>query len=181
MRNCLRSRVRFFCLFTCLLTCLVLRGSTPATAADTSADSAAVKKALSGHHMEVTATQLEQIAGGKDALITELLALRRDTVTPFVGVRAVKLLLPYSADSRVQTALTEDLKSSEFKGLAQAIALNLVTGAESGESKNVLARTALERSKTDKSFAPFVEPIKSSQDPEMKRIVSDVLTTAQNN
>ncbi len=141
-------------------------------------DSDSIKKALSSRHMDVTRAQLEQMAGGKDALVTELLTLRRDTTTPFVGVRSVKLLLPYSSEARVQSALNEDLGSTEYKGLAEAIALNLVSSTESGESRNVLARVALERAKTDKSFAPFVEPIKSSQDPEMKRIVSDVLAAA---
>ncbi len=122
-----------------------------------------VKGMLGGYHFSGSVDELSAKAGSKEALITELLSLRRDTKTPFVAVRAEKVLLELAGDTRVRTALEEDATSKEFLGLARTVAVHIDKVEDTGV-RRALAGSLLKRSDGDKSISKILQ---ESKDPEI--------------
>lgn len=113
--------------------------------------------------MNLTVQQLEEAAGGEDALVKRLLELRQEEKTPFVGIRAEKLLLGYAGRSDVRAALESDLKSDQLLGLARIVAVN-VDKIEDAETRASLARIAIERGEQDESFRSYAKTLTASAD-----------------
>ena len=131
--------------------------------APAAAHAESVKSLLGGYHFSSSVEDLSSRAGGKEALITELLALRHDSVTPFVAVRAEKVLLELAADSRVQAALEEDSTAKEFLGLARTVAVHIDRVEDAGKRRG-LATSLLNRGDGDKSISKILQ---ESKDPEI--------------
>lgn len=142
----------------------------PATVNEARADE--VVDALSGYHETKTAAQLEQLAGGREALITKLLEIRHQETPPFVGVRAAKLLLGYADDPRVADALAADMGS--YLGLAKVITTN-VDSVNHAPARERLAKLALERASRESKFVPYAKSLTQSKDAAVSKLAKEQL------
>ena len=124
------------------------------------ADASGVEKALIARHPSESDADLEKIAGGKDALIDELLKLRQKKSPPQLSVRAEKALLTYADEERVLAALESDMANAESKGLARTIALHLKK-VKSPLARARLSSEARSRAGRDPSFTPMLREIES--------------------
>ncbi|MFN8391464.1 MAG: hypothetical protein U0136_14345 [Bdellovibrionota bacterium] len=130
---------------------------------------AAVSAAIGGYHPSVTNEQLEQLAGGRESLVQALLEIRNDQTTPFVGVRAERLLLDYADRSDVQAALSADVDSPSSAGLARTVAIHLGR-APSADSQAALARKIVDRANREAEFVPFARTLKDSPEPRVQSV-----------
>lgn len=131
---------------------------------------AKVAAELSGYHSKITTEQLENIAGGKDNLVSSLLKLRTMEKPPFVSIRSEKLLLNYASRADVAAALKSDIQDKNLRGLAGAIALH-IDKIQDQEIRRSLAQMATSRAKEDTEFRSFVTGFGNSIDPEIRRLV----------
>lgn len=133
-----------------------------------------VLSALSQRHFSVTAEDLERTAGGRDALISDLLQLRTYSGLPYVGPRAAKLLLEYADQPQVQEAIQADFKAPDRTGLARVYAVQ-VDKIRSSEARASVARMATTRAADDADFVPYAKSLLYSSDDEVKRVAREVL------
>jgi hypothetical protein len=117
--------------------------------------------------MTTSREQLEEIAGGKDALVAALLELRTDDSTPFVAVRAEKILIGYADRDDVAQALTSDINSTQYAGLARTVSIH-VNDAPTSTARVALGRQLLERAGKDSSFLPYARALEDSTEPELR-------------
>ena len=122
---------------------------------------------------ETTLKDLENLAGGKDQLISILLKYRREEKPPFVGIRAENLLLNYSDNEEVISALESDVNDANFFGLARTIGSN-IDAVQNPSARQRLARAVVSRAKTEKKFESFGRMLKESSDSEVKRLAKDL-------
>ena len=128
-----------------------------------------VLKALSGFHVGATPDGLEQLAGGREALIAALLELRTNNQVPFVGIRAEKMLLSYAGRSDVDQALSADVNSTTNQGLARTVAMHL-DRAPSAELRTSLSEQIVNRANREPGFAPFARALTQSSDPSVRAV-----------
>ena len=128
-----------------------------------------IRTALSARHLPYPRSELERIAGGKDAFIIRLLQLRLETRPPYMPLRAEKMLLAYGDRDDVLSALEEDLRDSERRGLAQLIALH-IDQLPLETSRIRIGREIIERSRRDESYLPFAKMLSESKDPVLRHM-----------
>jgi hypothetical protein len=162
--------------FACVIAVLAALGFQPVLAGVASAQGVPdpVLLALSNRDMTATAPELEQLAGGQDALVAKLLAYRTTETPPFVGIRAEKLLLLYAARSDVKAALESDIGSAKYLGLARIVAVHLDTVPDS-VARQVLAKQVIARAKTDADYMRYAKTLQSSSDAEVSKMAKDAL------
>jgi hypothetical protein len=157
----------------CVIALLLALGFQPVLAsAQDSTDPVLV--ALSNRDMTATAQELEQMAGGKDALVAKLLAYRVTEAPPFVGIRAEKLLLLYADRSDVRAALESDISSPQYLGLARIVAVHLDSVPDS-VARQALARQVIARAKTDDGYMRYAKTLHTSSDAEVSKMAKDSL------
>lgn len=125
--------------------------------------------ALSARHFEMSTAQLEQLAGGEEALVAKLLAVRTQEKPPFAGIRAEKILLEYAHREDVQAALEEDVQSTQYQGLARTIAVNIDSVTDS-TARHRLARGVSERAQRDATFKTYAKSLASSKDEAVRKL-----------
>ena len=129
---------------------------------------------LSQRHMTTTPQDLETLAGGREAVISELLALRTYAGLPFVGPRAAKFLLEYADDTTVQQAMQEDFKGQDHLGLARVYSVH-VDKIKQPEARLAVARMATKKASEDSEFVPYAKGLLYSSDGEVKKLAREVL------
>ena len=129
---------------------------------------------LSSRHLVAAPDQLEKMAGGPEPLAKRLIALRLDQSTPFVGVRAAKLMLGYTRLPEVTKAIQEDIAAEEREGLARVYAVQIDTVPEA-ENRRMIAERLIARGSNSPSFRPFVRVLAESKDPEVLKLAKVAL------
>lgn len=129
---------------------------------------------LSSRHLVAASDQLEKIAGGPEPLAKRLIKLRLDQSTPFVGVRAAKLLLGYTRLPEVSQAIHEDIAAEDREGLARVYAVQIDTIPEP-ENRKVIAERLVARGSNNPAFRPFVRVLAESKDPEVLKVAKAAL------
>lgn len=151
---------------------LLLLGTVVLASAAAAAD---VRALLSLRDGQVSWAQLEQAAGGSDALVSELLRLREDTTRPFVGVRAERLLLRFTASPKVAEAIAQDLAQSTHGPRIRAVAAHLDEVPEDALQVE-LAKTLLDRASRETRMRPNARLLRFSKSErvriEAKRLAS---------
>jgi hypothetical protein len=117
---------------------------------------------------------LEELAGGKDALIPILLKYRDKETPPFIGIRSEKLLLNYTDEAEVVTALEQDVNNPNLFGLARIVSIHLDEVSDS-EARKRLAKVVAERAKRESRFARYGQLLLKSKDSEVQRIAREEL------
>lgn len=130
--------------------------------------------ALSSRHMTVSINQLEEMAGGEDALVAKLLELRTQESPPFAGIRSEQILLRYAHRDDVKAALESDIQSTQYKGLARTITVH-IDKIEDQDARRNLARLALGRAAREADFAPYARNLRNSSDQEVSRLARESL------
>lgn len=148
---------------------LVTEGLVSTAYADDSAQLTAVKGLLGQRHFDGSTVALEQAAGGKENLVALLISLRHDEKTPFVAIRAERLLIDYSDHSDAEAALQADLQDAKMKGLARTVVMHL-DKVKSDSLRQSLARSAMTRAKSEPDFEPYTRSLHSSSDPVVRSI-----------
>jgi hypothetical protein len=128
--------------------------------------------ALSARHFTQTQEELEALAGGKDAFVGKLLAIRKMSGVSFAPVRAAKLLLSYTDRPEVRKALESDLQSEQLAGLAQVVTLH-IDKIENPEFRTHIARIALSRASRDADFQPYARALIDSADPQVRKLARE--------
>lgn len=128
-----------------------------------------VVAALSGRHMNISIEQLEELAGGEDALVETLLQIRTNEQPPFAGIRAEKILLHYAHRSDVQEALEADIKSTQYKGLARTVTVHLDKVSDAS-ARRKLAQKAITRAENDDEFKPYAKQLLKSKDAQVQSL-----------
>ena len=134
----------------------------------TNASKESIRTALSAFEVSQSLTQLESIAGGKDALVAILLSLRNDEETRFVSTRSEQLLLSYADRPEVLSALKSDLDDSTAPGHAIAIVTH-IDSVPSVAPRRELAKSGLARATRDASFHPYARMLTMNDDVEIKK------------
>lgn len=124
---------------------------------------------LSSRHLVADPAQLEKLAGGADPLVKRLLKLRLDQSTPFVGVRAAKLLISYSTNPDVMSAIAEDIATEDREGLARVYAVHIDSAADDA-SRKAIAEQLIARGANSPSFRPFVRVLAECRDGEVVKL-----------
>ena len=133
-----------------------------------------VEKVLSARHIHPKITELEEIAGGEEALVAGLLQLRTDKKRPFLALRAEKYLLRYATREDVEKALEEDLSPGANPRLAQVIAVH-IDSIESQETRRKIALLILERAKADVQFQKYAQVLYGSKDVAVRSLAKEAL------
>ena len=122
-----------------------------------------IHRILSARQINYAEADLEKIAGSKDNLIKILLEMRLEQTAPFVAERAEKLLLTYADIELVETALADDMRSTNTAHLARVITV-YIDRVPSTETRSLLATLAVERAERDPKFRAYVHNLIDSQD-----------------
>lgn len=130
---------------------------------------------LSARHLNASPAQLEKMAGGPDALVKKLLGARLKESTPFLGVRAAKMLLQYTHYPEVLTAIGEDIAAANREGLARVYAVHIDEVREP-EARKEIARRLIDRAGSQPAFRPFARIMQESRDPEVAKLVKENLS-----
>ncbi len=133
------------------------------------APNSAVLNVLSKRHMNETTADLERIAGGRDNLIRELMALRTYQGLPYVGVRAAKFLVAYADAPEVEAAIKEDLQAADRAGLAHVYAIQ-IDKVSSPEARKRIAQGVIDKAQDQPDYSHFARNLLYSNDPEVKRL-----------
>ncbi len=134
-----------------------------------------VTLALGSRHMTASVDDLLEMAGGEDALVEKLLALRTQESPPFVGIRAEKTLLQFAGRPDVQAALEQDVESSQYLGLARTVAVHIDTVPDAN-ARQALARKVIQRGSRESGFSAYARNLKQSSDPEVSRLAREALS-----
>lgn len=113
-------------------------------------------RALAGYHQTASVEELEQLAGGTDALVSRLLELRQLEKPPFVGIRATKILLGFSSRPDVQEALEADMGDESRLGVARILVTHIDSVPDQGFRRR-LAERALLRVRNDPEFGRYAK------------------------
>ena len=152
--------------FLALLVCV---SSVGAQSVSPSVSSDPVLRALEGYHFNKSASELEQIAGGQEQLVSRLLELRGSEKPPFVGIRAVKVLMSYGEREDVRSALLEDMRSASRLGVARTLVVH-IDSVSNRDFRYELARQAVERAVEEESFSRYARALEDSSDERVRRI-----------
>ncbi len=138
------------------------------------ADEAQVIRALSTRDSltPVTISDLENMAGSKENLIEILLKHRRSETPPFVGIRSEKLLLNYTENKQVMSALESDVDDAKYFGLARTIGTHL-DSVSSSTARTRLATAVLRRAQREKRFTMFGRLLLESKDTQVQRLARE--------
>ncbi len=120
-------------------------------------------------HGTPSVESLEQLAGGEDELVALLLEYRTKEQPPFVGIRAQKILLHYAGRSDVAEALSSDVESTTYLGLARVVGVN-IDSVEDSSVRRELAARLIARGKREKDFASYAKSLSQSNDAEVSRL-----------
>jgi len=114
-----------------------------------------VEKLLTERHDNSDLQTLERLAGGKDQLVDELLRLREKETPPYLSVRAEKLLLNFSGEEKVLSALEGDMENPKTQGLARIVALHFDRVSDESARKR-LEKSITERAAREPAFQPYL-------------------------
>jgi hypothetical protein len=131
--------------------------ASPVMAAD------AVEHFLAARDSAVSISDLEKSAGGEEQLVKRLVELRSNTATPFVGVRATKLLFYYSGRSDVSGVLLSDARSSSHQGVIHLLAQH-IDRIQDVDARRSIAQELVRRAATEESLRPHVKLLRASGD-----------------
>lgn len=155
------------CAFTAIASLLVGSGLVSSAQADQ------IEQQLSHRHFVASQESLSKLAGGDDALVARLLELRHSE-TPFVAVRAEKVLLSYADREDVQVAIESDLQSAQMRGLAQVIAVH-IDSVPSPEARMRIAQAALARAERDQSYRVYAKVLIDCSDEQVRKLARSTL------
>lgn len=117
---------------------------------------------------------LEELAGGKDALIPILLKYRDKETPPFIGIRSEKLLLNYTDQEEVISALEQDVRDPNLFGLARIVSIH-IDEVGSSAARQRLASVVAERANSEARFAKYGQLLLKSSDSEVQRVARESL------
>ena len=137
-----------------------------AMAADASEE---IKRALMARHDVAPVGELQKIAGGESELVEILLELRQDNETPFVSVRAEKILLDFGGRDDVADALEADVNNPETVGLARVVLLH-VNRIPSSDTRVRVARAGVRRARAEPKLRTAVSGLEKSSDPRVRAV-----------
>lgn len=127
-----------------------------------------VRQILSGYEVPYKLSDLERMAGGKDALVAILLELRNDDETRFVSTRSEEVLLRYSDREDVLTALKTDLANPLTPGHAIAIVTH-IDMVPALDKRRELAKIGAQRAAGEESFHPYVRLLSMNADSQIQK------------
>ena len=118
--------------------------------------------------------ELEDLAGGKEELISVLLKYRRLETPPFVGIRSEQLLLNYTDDQQVVDALEQDVNETQYFGLARTVASKIDT-ISNKSARQKIAGAVLRRAQLEKRYESYGRMLKESKDAGVQKLAREAL------